>query len=193
MIVSTFSVITVSRAAIWKDSLSLWNDVLERYPNASAALINRGNAWQQEGDMSKAIADYSMAIISESGAADAYVNRALAYYKLENPVQSLKDFNRAIELGARDAATYNSRGLLRASNGVFVEAAEDFSIASELEPANAAYLINLGLMHANLKDYESAQGVFDRAIGWIARRQKHITGVEWYSCSFASIIWHVTI
>lgn len=164
LIVSTFSVITVSRAAIWKDSLSLWNDVLERYPNASAALINRGNSWQEAGDMSKAIADYSMAMVSEPGAADAYVNRALAYYKLENLDLSLKDFNHAIELGARDAATYNSRGLLRASKGVFEEAAEDFSIASELEPGNAAYLINLGLMQANLKDYESAQGAFDRAI-----------------------------
>jgi len=174
LLVLTFSAITVSRAAIWKDSLSLWNDVLERYPDASAALINRGNAWQENGDMSKAIADYSMAILSEPGAADAYLNRGLAYYKQENTVQALSDITRAVELGVNDAETYNSRGLLRATMGSFEDARDDFLLATELAPHNAGMLINLGLMHANLKEYEPALEVFNRAIDLDALSAKAI-------------------
>ncbi len=164
LLVSTFSAITVSRAAIWKDSLSLWNDVLERYPNSSAALINRGNTWQENGDMIKAIADYSTALVSEPAAADAYTNRALAYYKLGNIELALKDFDRAIELGLKDAATFSERGLLRASAGMFSGATEDFLKASEIEPLNVDYLTNLGLMYAKLEEYEPAREALSRAI-----------------------------
>jgi tetratricopeptide (TPR) repeat protein len=164
LLVVFFTTITVSRAVKWKDSLSLWNNVLDRDPHISAALINRGNAWQDFGDPNKAITDYSVAIKVEPGAADAYLNRGLAYNRMGNTTKALEDLDQAIVLGVRDSETYNIRGLLRASGGMFQEAISDFHKASETDPDNINAWINLGLMYANTANYESAINALSEAI-----------------------------
>jgi tetratricopeptide (TPR) repeat protein len=159
-----FSTITFSRAKTWHDSLSLWNDVLEQYPDASAALINRGNAWQEEEDYGRAIDDYSMAIAYEPGAADAFMNRGLAYYRTSKTTEALEDFNRAILLGAADAEAYNSRGLILASMQRVDEALLDFIHATKLDEAYTDAWINQGLLFANMGDFSRALDVFSNAL-----------------------------
>ncbi|RLD31797.1 MAG: hypothetical protein DRI83_11840 [Bacteroidetes bacterium] len=164
LMVVFFSIITFSRAGIWQDSFTLWNDVISKHPEASVAYINRGNAWQEKGDYNRAIADYSMAVKAEPNAADAYLNRGLAYYKLESTTLALQDFNQAILLGANDAEAYNSRGLLRASIGQLDMALSDFVQASVNDPLYVDAWINQGLMYANKVDFKSAMHAFSRAI-----------------------------
>ena len=164
LMVVFFSIITFSRAGIWQDSFTLWNDVINKHPEASVAYINRGNAWQEKGDYNRAIADYSMAVKAEPNAADAYLNRGLAYYKLESTTLALQDFNQAILLGANDAEAYNSRGLLRASIGQLDMALSDFVQATENDPLYVDAWINQGLMYANVKNYDPALEALSRAI-----------------------------
>ncbi len=164
LLVVFFSIITFSRAGIWQDSFTLWNDVISKHPEASVAYINRGNAWQEKGDYNRAIADYSMAVKAEPNAADAYLNRGLAYFKLESTTLALQDFNQAILLGANDAEAYNSRGLLRASIGQLDMALSDFVQATENDPLYVDAWINQGLMYANVKNYDHAREVLSRAI-----------------------------
>lgn len=51
-----------SRTLTWKDSFSLWNDVIKKYPSCSAAFINRGNAYIVAGNYNQAIIDLNKAI-----------------------------------------------------------------------------------------------------------------------------------
>jgi len=164
LLVVFFSIITFSRTMIWQDSFTLWNDVISKHPEASVAYINRGNAWQEKGDYNRAIADYSMAVMTEPNAADAYLNRGLAYFQLENTTLALQDFNQAILLGAHDAEAYNNRGLLRASIGQIDMALSDFVKAAENDPLYVDAWINQGLMYANVKNYDPALEVLSRAI-----------------------------
>ena len=164
VMMALFSILTLARSATWIDSMTLWNDILDSYPEASAPLINRGNTWQESGDMSRAITDYSMAIVFEPGAADAYLNRGLAYYKLEKTEQALNDFDMAISLGADDASSYNYRGLLWAAKGQFENAISDFRLAIERDASHLNARINLGLMYANLADYPMAYEALSNAI-----------------------------
>ncbi len=159
-----FSIITFARTQVWKDSISLWDDVLEQYPYASAALINRGNAWQEKEKFIQAIGDYNLAIKYEPGAADAYMNRGLANYKMANTAEALSDFDMAISLGIEDAETYNNRGLLRASTNKISEAASDFEKAVSLNPGYTDAWINLGLMLANSNQFTTAYEAFSNGL-----------------------------
>jgi len=164
IMVIIFSITSFSRVKTWQDSLSLWNDVLDEYPEASAALINRGNAWQAKEDLNRAVSDYSLAIRYEPQAADAYMNRALAYHKLQEMEKSMQDFNKAILLGIQDAQTYNNRGLLRASANDIPGAIADFEKACTLDPTYTDAWINKGLMHANSSDFRFAFNAFSDAL-----------------------------
>jgi len=156
--------VTVPRSLVWKDSFSLWNDVLISYPEASAPLINRGNAWQEDGNTMRAIEDYSRAILSEPAAADAYLNRALAYSKLGNHEMALNDLDKALSLGINDVDAYNNRGLIRTSAGRYEGAVADFKKALELDPDQSSIWINLGLVEASLQDFNAAIESLSKAI-----------------------------
>ena len=162
--VVSFSITSFSRSQTWHDSLSLWNDVLEEYPYASAALINRGNAWQEKEDFNLAINDYTQAILWEPQAADAYQNRGLAYYRMSNSQLAIKDFDQAILLGIDDAVIYNIRGLLRASANDISGALTDFEKASILDPDFTDAWINKGLLNAKAAEYNVAFEAFSNAL-----------------------------
>ena len=159
-----FMISTIGRAKTWENSQTLWDDVLEKYPEASAPLINRGNSYQQAGDYTRAISDYNMAIVSEPEAADAYMNRGLAYFKLESNDRALEDIDKAISLGLRDAEIHNVRGLLRTKKGDFENAMDDFNEATSLDSTHLNAWINLGLVFANLEDYSSARNALSKAL-----------------------------
>jgi len=53
---------TWKRSQVWKDSLSLWNDVLENYPDTALAYHNRGVFFLGKGEYNKALSDFVLAI-----------------------------------------------------------------------------------------------------------------------------------
>lgn len=163
-LVLVFGILSYGRVQTWHNSIALWDDVLETYPEASAALINRGNAWQEQENYSRAIADYSLAVQYEPMAADAFMNRGLAYYNLDNYPNALKDYDRAISLGMNDADTYMNRGLIRAAATDITGAKEDFELAVTIDPGNDDAWVNLGLVQARLAMLKEAFISFSSAL-----------------------------
>lgn len=159
-----FAVLSYGRVQTWHDSISLWDDVLESYPSASAALINRGNAWQEQEKYNTAIADYSMAVQYEPMAADAFMNRGLAYFRMDNHIKATKDFDRAIALGLNDADTYMNRGLIRAAAMDIQGAMADFEQAVKIDPENEGAWVSLGLVQARLAMLNEAYESFSSAL-----------------------------
>lgn len=60
---------------IWRDDLSLWRSVAERYPGRSAIVHNNlGNAWYSSGNLQEAEAQYFAALSVSDAHADVYSN-----------------------------------------------------------------------------------------------------------------------
>jgi len=81
---------------VWKNDLSLWNDVIQKYPMVPLAYNNRGNILSSLGRLDEAILDYSSAIRLLPGSADVYWNRGLVWLKLKKYEQGDSDFFTAI-------------------------------------------------------------------------------------------------
>lgn len=74
------SVTTYARCDVWKDSITLWSNVLEQFPNVGVALNNRGNIYGKEkGDLDRAMADFNRSIQYDPTYENAYVNRGIVY------------------------------------------------------------------------------------------------------------------
>ena len=69
----------------------------------SWAYYNRGNAYDDKGDVDRAIADYTEAIRLDPKFADAYNNRGLSWESKGDLQKALVDFTKFSELAPSDA------------------------------------------------------------------------------------------
>ena len=161
-------------AVDWVDkALELWNDsegnysnpmmVIEYFskaillePDYAKAYGNRGNAYFNLGQYSRAIQDYDEGIRLKPDAAETYYNRGLAYCKLGQHQLAIKDFSDTIHLKPDFTWAYYDRGNAYDSLGQHQLAIKDFSDAIRLKPDDAQYYNNRAGAYYSLGQYQRA-------------------------------------
>lgn len=150
-------VLTFRRCDVWKDSLTLWDDVLAQYPDASMALNNRGRIYGSElGNTTKALEDLNRAIISDPANAQAYSNRGIVFCMNGKFGQAINDFNRAIHLKKDYYEAFANRGIAFAQTNRPDSALADFDRCLELSPDKPAIYLNRGMCFYQLGKYREA-------------------------------------
>jgi Tfp pilus assembly protein PilF len=159
-----FVVFSFIRTQTWKNSFSLWNDVIAKYPTCSAAFINRGNAYIGAGDYDQAIADLNNAIKFEPNAADAYMNRAIARSNMNDIYGAIKDYDKAIIIGPVNDKMYMERAALKSGIGDITGAINDISNAIKLNPNDKKYYNQRGIFYGMNSLFKNAIADFTSAI-----------------------------
>ncbi len=155
VIIGMLALASNRRCAVWRDSFSLWNDVLARYPEVPEAYSIRGLAFAGRGDFAAAVRDYSKAIGLKPDFGQAYNNRAIAYRSLGEPTRALEDFDRGIAAAPRDPELYYNRGNLWMDQGLYDRAIRDYSAALGLDDRHVPALNNRGNAYCQSGAYES--------------------------------------
>jgi tetratricopeptide (TPR) repeat protein len=153
-----------SRIAVWRDSLTLWSDVIERYPERAAkAYSARGVHYRRLGEPSRALADYDRAIEIDPTYAKTYLSRANLYrdrgLASDDPAyfhRSLEDLDVALSLRPDDPDAYNSRALAYYHLGEIDDALEAFEAALRLAPAHRDALTNRARLWRSSGRFERA-------------------------------------
>ncbi len=162
---TAFSVLSHERNKVWKDSLTLYNDVLEKYPFVSLAYYNRGIYKSEKKDYSGAIDDYNKAIELSPGYAKAYNNRGNLKSAKKDYSGAIDDYNKVIELHPGDAMAYNNRGVAKVKREKdYAGAMADYNRALEIMPAYAEAYDNRGNAKKALNDYHGAMEDYNKAI-----------------------------
>lgn len=151
-----FTFLTRQRCIIWKDSVTLWTNVIEQFPKAPHALNNRGDAYFNSQQIDLAIADFSSAISYNDKYAQAYYNRGNAYGQTGKAKEALSDLNNAIKFDPDNANAYNKRGQANAVLGNTNNAINDFNKALQLKPDLTEVYYNLGITYINTNQKELA-------------------------------------
>ena len=86
------------RGAIWYD------------PKGAALYCSRGDGYKKKGELTKAIADYTVAIGMEPKLAQAYYNRGVMYGLNGENDKAIADYNEAIRLNPKIVEAYYNRG-----------------------------------------------------------------------------------
>jgi protein O-mannosyl-transferase len=165
-----FSVKTFSRCSVWKNEITLWDDVLSHFNNVPLAWLNRGIAYAKINELDKAIDDISKAIQLDSDYSKADRNLAKAYYNRGNMYmnnrelnKAVYDFGKSIEINPENPRVYYNRGNVFSDLQEYEKALTDYSKAIELDPSDAKPYINRGMVYGSLKQFDKALNDFEKA------------------------------
>ncbi len=166
-IMLVFSIQTYARTQVWKDSDTLWTDVIDKIDNSSQAdkaYVNRGRYYHSIQQNDKAISDYNNAIKLNSGYAFSYNNRGNIYRERGQDAAALSDYNIAIALEPNNYLPYSNRANIYKNRKENDKAMKDFLRSISLNPNYWANYYNRGLYYYDLLDDEKAVEDYNKAI-----------------------------
>jgi protein O-mannosyl-transferase len=131
--------LSMRQIAVWRDSETLWTQVIRHDPGNMEAYNNRASFFYDQNDFAKALADYDVALTLRPSVSAAHADK-------------------------RRAAIFNDRAIAKIRLGRLEDAVSDESEAIRLQPARADYWVNrgniyqrLGRMDAALLDWQRAK------------------------------------
>lgn len=112
MVILILGTITFMRSTVWKNSVSLYSDILKNYPHSFVALNSLGAQYMLNNNYDLSLRYLNAAINENTNYYKGYYNRGLLFAQTDRMQDALKDFNKAIALKnyykayAGRAATY---------------------------------------------------------------------------------------
>jgi tetratricopeptide (TPR) repeat protein len=168
IIILVFSALTIKYIPVWKNSGTLWTDVIEKYPRKiPMAYLNRGHYLYTNNQSGKALDDFNTAIELNPENPIAYLNRIFIYLERNNNEKALQDYNSYIELFPPCDNSENvlnpllsdalgNRGAIYSKMGQYKKALVDFDLAIKLNPQNLNNYLNRAFAYMQLREYDKS-------------------------------------
>ncbi|HMK19511.1 MAG TPA: tetratricopeptide repeat protein [Chitinophagaceae bacterium] len=175
-VVLVFGIITFQRTKVWKDSDTLWTNVLEHFPNSSVPRTNRANylirissapenKGRQDELLQRALEDCNEALKVPLNHAKAYENRQNIYLRLKKDSLALSDANSLINLEPGNRLGWYTKGVAYQRLNIPDSALKYFNKCLEINPNTDFALNNRGSLLFNYyKKYNEAMADFTKAI-----------------------------
>jgi Tfp pilus assembly protein PilF len=151
---------TYARNAVWRDEITMWEDVVKKSPNKARGHNNLGLAYKSKGLLEKAIEQYSIAIKLDNTFPYAYLNLGMAYHSVGLLDKAKGYYLQVIKIHSSHYKTYNNLGNIFLSQGLFDKAIRNYEIAIKIKPDYALGYYNLGLAYQSKGMIEKANKHF---------------------------------
>ncbi len=169
-------VITFQRTKVWKDSDTLWTDVLKHYPGAPVPRTNRANYLirqsskpefkaQESELLQRALEDCSESLKTNAAHAKGYENRQNIYLRLNKDSLAFLDARSLIRLEPNNKLGYYTAGVYYQRTNIPDSAIINFNKCLELSP-NTDFALNArgSILFNYYKKYKEAMADFTKAI-----------------------------
>jgi len=161
---------TMNRCEVWENSLTLWNDCIEKRPTFQVAYNNRGNYHSKIGDhfrmagdiktameyYDKAMPDYAKTIELEPNYYNVYINRGNVYGIKGDHQAAIADYTRAISLKSNAIDAILNRAMSNAILKNYKPALEDYARALSVNPNHPTVYSMRGYTHIEMNNFEEA-------------------------------------
>lgn len=164
----TFYIIqSVSYLKSWSNGMSLFENVIQKYPDQPFPYFNRGLLFLDNQEYEKSIKDFDKAMSLGFRHTKIFFARGTAKYFLKDFKGSVNDLTNAIKIDSACYESYYNRGLSYANMGSYRKALTDFNQCLFLSPeineiyfdmANAKYA--LGLYTEAIRDFDHMLNIF---------------------------------
>ena len=152
VIIIGFSVLSFNRNKVWANGVVLFDDVIEKQPQAFYAYHSRGVAYYYTGDYNASLKDYNKAIELNNTYGLTFYNRGLTQMMLKQYGEALLSFNRTIELIPNNDQAYNDRAIANYNLNKLDDAIKDYSKSLELNPKNGRAFYNRDVTYLRMND-----------------------------------------
>ena len=162
--VAGFSVLTYSRNFVWKDTISLFDDVVQKQPNIPWVYSNRGLAKYKANDLTGALSDFNHSLqLDPNFALSLYYRGVISHTSGDNNA-ALADLNHVVSLIPEFAMAYNDRAKVKLATQDSQGALDDYNQAIQRNPSFVDAYYNRGSLKNDLGDYQGAVADFDMVI-----------------------------
>jgi len=175
VIFSIFGFLTFKRTEVWKDSDTLWTDVINHYPDAPLPRAERAQSNYSKAIMmdpaasgqlfERVIADCTVVIneekdasntVGKKGGTSMYSMRAVAYNGLKQYEKALADIGAWLAINPEDSEALFQRGTLLVNHyRKYSQALADFDRAIQINP-QGKYFLNRSICHYKNGDMANA-------------------------------------
>jgi len=150
-------IVTYNRCKIWKNDVSLWSDVIEKYPDQTIIpYINRGMAYTTRQEWDNAITDFNKANSIDPKNAAVLTDRGFVYGIVGQPQEAINDFSTALMIEPENTKALQNRGVAYGNTGQPDKAIADFIKTIEIEPKYIKAYVNSGLIYLQQKKFDQA-------------------------------------
>ncbi|MEW5798764.1 MAG: tetratricopeptide repeat protein [Bacteroidota bacterium] len=165
LLVLTISVASLNRLFVWKNSIDLFSDVINKNPSLALAYGNRAHAKLLSGDYDGAIEDCDILLRLNPFDGKAYYNKGNAYSQLGRYDRAIKSYTQSMMNGFVIASVYYNRGNAYYMSGMFDSALADYHRALERSDNKTDSYYSIGYTHLfGKKDYKIARSYFDSVL-----------------------------
>lgn len=151
-----FTGITVKRITVWKDSFTLFADMLSKYPEDGLTHYNRGLTNFYQKNYKASLTDYDACVQYKPDCAPCYFNRGLTYKEMGDMKAVIRDMDLAIRYRPGYADAFRNRGNAKAMLQDYPGSIADFTTALGYTPQDTNVLVNRGLSYHFSADPEHA-------------------------------------
>ena len=163
VLIVIFAGVAHQRNLIWKDDVTLWNDVARKSPNKYRGHNNLGATYADRNRWDEAIKEYKTALALKPDNAETHNNLGNVYKELGQFEVAAQGFRTAIALNPNNADAHNNLGMVYYDQGKLPDALIEFEKALQLKPNDAMAHNNRGNIYKkigrfddSLKEYEIA-------------------------------------
>ena len=160
----TLGYITVQRNSVYRTSLAIWQDTVDKCPASPVAHNNLGNALTALARTEEAMQHYRQALRLKADYADAYNNLGKAQDDLGRTEEAIKLYRAALHLRPNKAVPHFNLGHALADLGRTEEAIEHYRQALQLNPEYADAHNNLGNLLARRGETNRAIAHYQEAL-----------------------------
>lgn len=163
IIITILSLSSYERCVVWKNSLTLWNDSLKKYPDLYKAFNGRGLYYTDDKEYDMAMNDFNCAIRIKPDYGEAYYNRGKLYKIKGEYNKAIDDFTRAINI-YEDFDIYIERAISFYKSGNYDKAIDDFTYMLKYNPQAIEVYNYRGTIYNIKGEYNKAINDFTRAL-----------------------------
>jgi tetratricopeptide (TPR) repeat protein len=158
-----FAALAFARNAVWRDSLTLFDDVLQKQPGSAWVWGTRGLFKLHTNDLPGAREDLDQSLKLDPNYTPGLSYRGEANYLAHDYQAALTDLNRAISNAPNLAGAYRDRGKVKLELKDERGALEDLDRAIAIDPRSEARSLR-GALKSSKGDYRGALADLDAAV-----------------------------
>ena len=163
LIVFSLGFLSFKRTSVWQNSISLYTDILKKYPNSYEALNGLGAEYMLKKDYNKASLFLNKAIAQSSNYYKPFYNRGLLYARNRDFEKAIADFTKAIELKKYNKA-YTARAAAYFELNEIDKAISDAEMALKNNTTNGNTYYVLANCYNQQNELDKALAHYNKAI-----------------------------
>jgi protein O-mannosyl-transferase len=164
IVVVVFGVLTYQRNSVYRNTVSIWEDVVAKMPDNARAHNNLGKALSMCERHVETVDHFRKALEIDPGFAEAHNNLGLALAHRNQFDETLVHYRKAIAIRPTYANAYNNLGKALADCGRFAEAVVPYEQVLKIKPDSADAHLNLGIALVGAGRIDDAIDHYKRAL-----------------------------